>query len=227
MTAIKTPKAAKKTNEPSGQVKYKVTLTLTEDMLGSAPKNVEVYKDYITQKATSDQVSEEVTLIEDIEERGWTGFRSDENGLLLLDYQIRGFMKEQADALRESNMLSARNAKDDGPVAGIKGKIDRHLFVAPRRLYICDAETGNPLKTPDGIVERPLRAMTQQGPRVSLVRSDMVKAGRVLSFSLLTTWPQVFTEEVIRQMFERGEFVGLGQWRNASHGRFTFTLARV
>jgi len=212
----------------AGLDRYKVTLTFTEDLLGSAPKNREVYKDFIAKKATPEQTGEEVQLVEDLEERGWTGFRSDEKGLLLLDYQLRGFFKEQADALRESGDLQARNAKDDGkPLGGIKGKIDRHLFVAPRRIYIRDEATERPLLKPDGIVERPLRAQTMQGPRVSLVRSDMVKAGRVLDFTIATTWPEVFKEDLIRQMLSRGEFMGLGQWRNASHGRFTFTLVRA
>lgn len=158
-------------------------------------------------------------MIEDIEERGWTGFRADDTGLLLLDYMIRGFFKEQADSLRESNALSARNAKDnDKAVGGIKGKIDRHLFAAPRRIYILDETTGKPISKPDGVVERPLRTMTMQGPRVTLVRSDMVKSGRILKFEIATTWPQLFSEDVIRQILERGAFVGLGQWRNASHG---------
>ena len=209
-------------------IRYRLALVFTEDLLGSAPKNREVYKDFIAKKATPDQTSEEVQLVEDLEERGWTGFRADDSGLLLLDYQIRGFFKEQADALRESGDLQARNAKDDGkPMGGIKGKIDRHLFVAPRRIYIRDEDSGEPLAKPDGIVERPLRAQTMQGPRVSLVRSDMVRAGRTLNCTLATTWPEVFTEELIRQLLARGEFMGLGQWRNASHGRFTFTLDRA
>lgn len=207
---------------------YDVVLTLSEDLLGSAPKNREIYKDYIATKATPEQTEEEVVMIEDAEERGWTGFRADESGLLLLDYQIRGFFKEQADALRESGYLCVRNARDDGkPMGGVRGKIDRHLFVAPRRIYIRDAATGAPLTKPDGVVERPLRAQTAQGPRVSLARSDMVRAGRALQFRVATTWPEVFTEELIRQLLSRGEFMGLGQWRNASHGRFTFMLVRA
>ena len=236
MIATKKEAATTKNSKPSnndrpvdghGLVKYNVTLTLTEDMLGSSPKNREVYATYVASKASPEQLAEEVQLIENVEERGWTGFRGDDGGIMLLDYQIKGFLKEQADALRECGALQARNAKDDGPLGGVKGKIDRHLFVFPRRLRILDEDTGKPLLKPDGINERPMRAMTAQGPRVSLVRSDMVRSGRVMKCSIATTWPALFKEELIQQMLERGEVVGLGQWRNASHGRFTFTLDRA
>jgi hypothetical protein len=63
--------------------------------------------------------------------------------------------------------------------------------------------------------------MTAQGPRVTLVRSDVVEAGATLQFELHVLPLKDFSEDTIRELFSYGEYQGLGQFRNGSFGRFT------
>ena len=75
-----------------------------------------------------------------------------------------GFLKESGNTLKDQ--LGIRN---------LRSKIDQYIYILPRRIHFA--------KKPDGVLERPLRAMTMQGPRVALTRSDMVKAGTRLEFT--------------------------------------------
>lgn len=77
------------------------------------------------------------------------------------------------------------------------------------------------------VLERPLRADTPQGPRVALTRSDTLNVGTKMSFVLKNLWPKVFTEDVLRLIFSRGELMGYGQWRSGGYGRFTFEMSEI
>ena len=81
------------------------------------------------------------------------------------------------------------------------------------------------MKSVDGVVERPLRAQTMQGPRVTLARSDYMNAGTKLTFEIkVVESAKEFTVEVVKSLFEYGELQGLGQFRNGSYGRFTVEI---
>ena len=208
--------------------KYKVELTLTEPMLGTVPKSDTVFADFLAQKAlkrreeagtiTTDAaaalIAEEAeTLPSDPEERGWTGFHTDEKGPHLYDYQIKGFMKEAGNLLKDFPGVEVKQLRD---------KIDNYLFIRPRRIYLGAIEA-EPL-------ERPLRAMTMQGPRVSLVRSDKIAAGSIIEFELwvlpfVLKGREIFTKELLTFLLEYGELKGLGQWRNGGFGGFTASIA--
>lgn len=197
--------------------RYHAVIVLTEPMLGTVPKNKEVYKNYIEGKrpetAPQEDETETVVVVNDakvlkeIEEKGWTGFHSDENGLFVYDYFIKGFLKNAGNVL-----------KDALEVKALRSKIDDHVFVYPRRVYLG-------VKEPDGVFERPLRVITPQGPRVALVRSDLINAGRTFEFDLEVFPPRKeITRDLLIQLFEYGSRMGFGQFRNGSFGRFTYTL---
>lgn len=188
---------------------FDLAITLTEPLLGTAPKDQEVYASYIATKAPPGvDASEEAATTEETEERGWTGFHADDHGLFLYDYQLKGFLKEAGNALKGALGKTA-----------LKSKLERSVFVFPRRLFLGKDK-------PDGVLERPLRAMTAQGPRVTLSRSDYVEAGTEFSAELvlLPLHPKDVTEDVLRSILDYGQFIGLGQWRGGSYGRFTYTL---
>jgi hypothetical protein len=154
--------------------------------------------------------------------------------LFTYDYTVRGFLKESSNALRQ---IAAHDVK------GCRGKIDQFVFAYPRRIpflaektHAADRKAGGCGCGPEGatgcflihaphdVLERPLRADTPLGPRVALARSDLLNAGTRLEFDLKILWPKVFTEEILRMCFERGEMLGFGQFRTGSYGRFTYTL---
>jgi hypothetical protein len=69
-----------------------------------------------------------------------------------------------------------------------------------------------------GECQRPLRAQTAQGERISLAISDEIPAGATVEFSiamLLDTH-----EKVVREWLDYGRWSGIGQWRNSGHGKF-------
>ena len=130
-------------------------ITLIEPMLGTVPKSKEVFTRYIANERTGE---DEIANVPEGEGSGYTGFFTDDEGIFLYDYHIKGFLKEAGNVLKESVKVKA-----------LRSKLDNFVFVFPRKIRLQDF--------PDGVLERPLRGMTAQGPRVSLAKSDMVNAG--------------------------------------------------
>jgi len=181
----------------------KVKIELTTEMLGTVPKDRDVYKTYIESKKPEEKNGEDEYLtVEKIEEKGWTGFHSDENGLFIYEYMIKGFLKNAGNVLKE--IVKIKN---------LKSKIDDYVFIQPRKIYLGMTE-------PQGVIERPLRAMTMQGPRVTLARSDYVAAGHQLDFEITLIPHKELKESVIKTLLAHGELMGLGQFRNGGYGRF-------
>lgn len=191
------------------QKKYEITIT--ERLLGSQPLNKQLRHDYITKKAleaadnakadcTEEDCKEEESMIRD-EEKGMTGFYSDPDGCYLLDYQVKGFLKEAANRLKES--LKIKNLRD---------KVSAYLFVFPRFIWIAEK--------PDGVFERSLKAMTMQGPRTTLAASEYLDPPIIFTISLTLLPHKELTWGVVEELFDYGRFQGLGQWRGAGNGRF-------
>ena len=172
----------------------KIKIRLTEPMLGTVPKDPEVYKSYIETKKPEGENEQEYLTVEKIEEKGWTGFHKDDKGLFIYDYMIRGFLKNAGNILKE--VVGIKN---------IKSKIDNVVFVFPRRIYLGKI-------IPDGVIERPLRAMTMQGPRVTLARSEYVDAGVEMEIEIKIIPNKEITESVLMSLFEYGQLCGLGQF---------------
>ncbi len=153
----------------------------------------------------------------DIEEKGWTGFCSDGDGPFLFDYVLKGYLSEAARTLKEA----------DG-VKQLQDKFKRYVFVRPRYVRLpkpgrVEDFRGKPMLalTDKGIVcERPLRAQTAQGPRVTVVRSDVILSGGEISFSLDVLKGGSVSAGIIRDVLDYGQYLGLGQWRSGGWGRF-------
>jgi len=187
---------------------YSLLITLTEPMLGTVPYNPEVYKKFIeSKKPVSTEDSEVETVSQDVlEKAGWTGFHKDEKGLFIYDYMVKGVLKNAADVLK-------------GDMTGQKQMVENYVFVFPRRIHLG-------VKVPSDILERPLRAMTQQGPRVTVVRSDMVAEGTEIKCSIEVLDSVKVSETKLRSLLDYGFYKGLGQFRNGSYGRFSYILKK-
>ena len=180
----------------------KMKIKLLEPMLGTVAKDPDVYRTYIESKKPETETEDEYLTVEKIEEKGWTGFHRDENGLFIYNYMVKGFIKNAGNVLRDEIKIKA-----------LRSKIDNYIFINPRRIYLGQRD-------PDGYIERPLRAMTMQGPRVTLARSDYIKAGKELEFTIVLLPHKELTEAVIMRLFEYGKLMGLGQFRNGGYGNF-------
>jgi hypothetical protein len=191
-------------------------LELLTEMLGTVPKDPDVYKTYIESKKPGNGDGEaEYLTVDKIEEKGWTGFHRDENGLFIYDYMIRGFLKAAGEVMANGIMVDKekKGITVSEKLKAVKSKIDKYVFVFPRRIPLG-------VKEPEGYIERPLRAMTMQGPRVTLARSDYVKAGTILDIEIALLPQKEISWATIEQFLSYGELCGLGQFRNGSYGRF-------
>lgn len=201
----------------------KVRLTGIEGMLGSTPMNKQIYSEYIATKAKtakqkSDAEADEENVMES-DEKGITGFYRDDDGdIILKAYQVKGFFKEAAKAL-----------KDQLSLASCVSKIDNYVFIDERNIKVLDAR-GIPLKSPHDYLERPLRGETAQGPRVSLAKSEFINEGWQMEFTIKvlenkkTAKSVSMSMDVVKQLLDYGSLKGLLQWRNAGYGTFEYEI---
>lgn len=212
-----------------------VELTFTEPVLGTCPKDPKTYADYVASKIAkrkdltdeeraalnADEVTDAYNDIEAVEERGWTGFMEDDGKPYVFNYWVRGFLKSAIQSLMETGDLKK--------IGSYKTKIDRYVHIHPRKLFFALPEGGKA-----GVIERPLRAMTAQGPRVTLARSDTMPVGTKLIFQIEVLknggkkdGDNGVTVDVIREAFEFGRYEGMSQWRSGGYGQFEVTAFEV
>lgn len=189
----------------------KVKLTFTEPLLGTSPANEDIYRYFIGSKAPdAATVDDEVAAIgaDAVVEKGMTVFPRLEDGTpFLYDYQIKGFFKDTCSGLRKVKGTKSEKIK------AFKKEIDRLIFPEPRCIPIrFEGEFGE--------CQRPLRAQTAQGERVSLAISEQVPAGATVEFTVVCLSDD--HEKVVREWLDYGRFSGIGQWRNSGKGRFTW-----
>ena len=191
----------------------KVRLTFTESILGTASANEDVYRDFIGSKSPdAASVDDEVAALgaDAVVEKGKTVFPKLPDGTpFLYDYQIKGFFKDTCGGLRK-----VKGSKSE-KIKAFKKEIDKLIFVEP--LCIPFENYGE-----IGECQRPLRAQTMQGERVSLSISDEIAAGAQVEFTVLMLSDE--HEDAVREWLDYGRLSGIGQWRNSGKGRFTYEV---
>jgi len=137
-----------------------------------------------------------------------------DGGPVLIDYVVKGFLKDACSMLRR--VSGTKSSK----VVAYRKVIDGLVFASPREIRIHLPE-GMLM----GVLERPLRAQTAQGERVTLARSDTCPAGSRIGFTLTVLGG--VSEALLCEWLEYGELRGLGQWRNAGYGTFTCEMRKL
>lgn len=191
--------------------KMKVRLTFVEELLGTESNNPEIHAEFIASKAPDAKSrEEEIASIGADEEiaKAMTVFSKDANGNPhLWDYQIKGFFKSAAKACND--------AKIGEKVTAYKKKIDTLVFLdhGYRTLPLHIPEGGK-----IGSCQRPLRAQTAQGERITLANSETVPAGTWIEFVVICMDDSLMKH--VPDWLDYGQWNGIGQWRNSSKGRF-------
>lgn len=193
---------------------YKLTVEFTTPVLGSQPGRDTPASDYVRANQAK-RLGEELPDDEaapDVE-KGTTGFYrmpGDDSAPCMMDYQVKGLLKESG--LFQNGARGVKN---------LRSKVASAVFVSPRHI---------PLVTPNGegltYNERPLRAMTMQGPRTSLARSEQLPEGTRFECEL-TVLNNVISEDLLRDLLDYGAFQGYGQWRSGGNGSMTYTLEKA
>lgn len=187
----------------------KVRLTFTEPVLGTMPADEDIYKNFIGSKAPDAATVEdevEAVGVDEVVEKGKTVFpKLDDGTPFLYDYQIKGYFKGTCGFLRKVKDTESSKIK------AYKKEIDGLIFPEPRRI---------PFLNVSGIREcqRPLRAQTAQGERVSLAISEEIPAGAQIEFTIELLSDS--HEKAVREWLDYGRYSGVGQWRNSGKGRF-------
>lgn len=197
------------------QKKLKVQITLLEEILGTLPSSEKLLEEYIASKAPDCETAEqevEAVREEDYEGKSMTVFPRDEEGRpYLYDYQVKGFFKDAAAALKKVDGSYCSKVK------AFKKEIDGLLFVNPRKIPLILPEGGE-----IGNCQRPLRASTPMGERVALSSSETCPAGTTLQLEIICLTDSMM--KLTKECLEYGILRGLGQWRNSGKGRFTFEI---
>lgn len=191
----------------------KVKVTFIEEILGTAPTNEDIYRDFIASKsADALKREEEVAAIgvEEVVEKGMTIFPRNENKKpIFWDYQIKGFFKDAC------GMLARVTGTASNKLKAYKKIIDGLVFVSPRQIEITTTEE-------IGKCERPLRAQTAQGERIALAISESIKPNATIEFNITVLSDD--HEKAVIEWLDYGILRGLGQWRNSGKGRFTYKV---
>lgn len=191
-------------------LEMRVRLTFTEEILGTASNDEEIYANFIGSKSpNAPSIQDEIESIgvDGVTEKGTTVFSKDADGKpFLWDYQIRGFFK---------NAAKSRNYYMKKKLVAYKTKIDGLVFINERKI---------PLNIPEGEAigncQRPLRAETAQGPRVALASSESCPPGTTIEFTIKCLLDSLMSE--VKAWLDYGELNGIGQWHNSGKGRFTW-----
>ncbi len=200
----------------------KVKLTFLESVLGTCPNNTEIYTEFIGSKAKDAPTlaEEEEALGDDVvAEKGTTVFPRDNDGTpIFWAYQIEGFFKGTCGFLR--SVPDTKSSK----VKAYKKTIDGRIFVSGEKGE--GNPTGRKIRInnafPMGLLQRPLRASTAQGERISLACSEEIPAGAWCEFNI--TMLNDSDEDLVKEWLDFGELNGIGQWRNAGKGRFIWAM---
>lgn len=160
----------------------KVKITFLEPVLGTWPSNQNVARDFIASKSPdAATIEDEVAALgaDAVADKGMTVFPRNENGEpVLYDYQIKGFFKDSCGMLArvggKTETGKKRAVNESGKISAYKKVIDGLIFPQPRMI---------PIKVNGkiGDCQRPLRAQTAQGERVSLANSEEIPAGAPVS----------------------------------------------
>lgn len=184
-----------------------VTQEVLEDWENDTVPHVE-YGDGSRKKLWSLPYHEQEKIKEGAE-KGRTIFPKFDDGTpFFWDYQVKGFFKDSCGALRRASGTESAKCK------AYKKIIDGTMFVEERRIGI-DMHGGEV-----GLCERPLRAQTAQGERVSLASSETVPAGSTVEFTVMCL--NDADMKLVEEWLDYGRLRGMGQWRNSGKGRFVW-----
>ena len=201
----------------------KVKLTFVEPVLGTWPRNPNIAREFIASKGPdAATIEDEVAALgaDEAADKAMTVFPRDRDDRpVLYDYQIKGFFKDACSMLSriggKTETGKKRAVNESGKLTAYKKIIDGLIFVQPRMIPInINGEIGE--------CQRPLRAQTAQGERVSLANSEEIPAGSTCEFEILCM--DDAHEKAVYEWLDYGELRGIGQWRNSGKGRFVYEI---
>jgi len=227
--------------QPSLFDEYKVTLFL-KDCAGGTPMNKDLIDGWINATCKEKSAEERARIVEatlealpdiaeDKETRSWVGFKCDQEGFLYIEGRcVKSMLKEAGNIVKaicpNGGQQTGQNKGKKTGVTALKHKIADRVFIVEDRIYFIKG--GQRIKRPkDGEEtdetgsffqeERPVHAMTAQGPRSSLKRSDVLRDVEV-TFTIRRLATEDVPEETLMSCLVFAQFLGLGADRSQGKG---------
>lgn len=213
---------------------FSLEMRFRDRLMGGIPKNPDLIKDWLEARKPSEpafaarqaagepmtpvaELAKEVEeTVEAVEERAWTGFQSDDNGLFVRSDHVKAHLKDCANVLRKFEDVTA-----------FRAKLADRVFPEPPRIYLMrtveEAEKAF-IVDPDGYWEHPVHVMTPKGKRSALKRTDYVTEARI-QLNLRVLDDGGITEKHLRDILEYGAIHGFGAERGLGNGQYDFTLS--
>lgn len=161
-------------------------------------------------------------MIEEASNKTATIFLKDKDGLPFLSgHVIKGFLKNAAEQI--SRTRERKNGTFLGSAAASVSYLNNYIGVRTNAEFFyegkrCDIDRHNGIAV---FLERPLRAKTPKGERISLASSEIISNLCEIKFQLSIMKNCPIPIEELFFLFEMGEIHGLSQWRNSSqYGTF-------
>lgn len=200
--------------------KINVTLQFRDRMYGGIPKAKDLLDKYIQVRfgaeegtETHEHISRDVKSAEEKLEIASCGFRHDETGIYIGDYQIKAMLKQGGTLLKITT--KKRGVKSTlGEGLFIKGTLsgDGKIYFEPIRLK------------PDGSEDFAGNVKVPQGKRSILKRCDYIEKG-ILNFQIWMLEVRFggvgnLTFDDLKSILELGQELGLGSCRSFEKGKF-------
>lgn len=202
----------------------KFSAVLIEPLLGTVPKDKELFTNFIAEKMGNFQGTKLKTM-EDFEEeletvpegRGETGFHKDDDGVFIYNYMMLGNLKTNIKMLIDNGAIKK--------ITNYKKACDLYIEIFPRRIrFHRDSVL---IKEAEGSLERSLRAVTPRGPRTFLTKSEMILEGARFSFQVkILKNVNGLTPEAVIEAVKIAKIHGMGQWRGSGkYGKYRIIRA--
>ncbi len=197
--------------------RYRVRLHI-DHLVGGIPRDPTIIASWLAGRGVKTNVEAVAKAeAEDImaaQERSWKGFKQDSVGVYIEDRNIKGLLKQAARALE---MSKKKVDKEHVYIPAVLKKVSDNLLVEPRKIY--PTRNLKKFQSPDGSEERAVHAMTAQGPRTGLKRSDYLDDVE-LEFFLSPSHADL-TQRVLHSLVEYASFyLGIGSDVSQGDGKF-------
>ena len=203
-------------------IKFKISAKLIESMIGTVPKNKQIFTDFVQNKMgefqgkpikTAAEMNEEIESVPNACEKTATGFHNDVFGVFIYNYMILGNIKANIYCLTANGFCKIR---------AYKKSTDLFVKIYPRKIRFYRDDEEHPLQYADNTIERSIRAQTPKGDRVFLGKGDVINRNSKFKFEVeLFKNDKGLTPEVLIEALKFGKHNGLGQWRGSGgYGKY-------
>lgn len=209
---------AKTISKEDGELELKALRLKIDEVIGD-PLTDEEFQKLVT--GDFKKITDLRESMKELDEKGITCFfrnPDDKKTICIGSHMIMGFLKAASEAITRTQ--PKKNGTILQSASYTQSIINQHVAILPKFINASKDIVRGPDGKPD-YCQRSLRAMTAQGPRISLAKSEVLPEGTVFDFTIRVLKNSPLKNEHIQTMLSYGMMHGVGQWRGSgSKGTF-------